>query len=80
MILTPQKPNVTAIITDGAKAVPRTLPAYVGLGDANEAIMDAVTVTELWYATPGAIEWLIKGMVLQMAEVAGRLQQAGRRF
>lgn len=59
----------------GAKAMPKALPAFVGMGDANEAIMYAVAATEEWYATPGAIEWLVKGMALHLADTAAQLQQ-----
>jgi tetratricopeptide (TPR) repeat protein len=56
----------------GAKALPRTMPAYVGMGDANEAISYVAAAMEEWDTTPGAIEWLVKGMALALAEAATR--------
>jgi tetratricopeptide (TPR) repeat protein len=60
----------------GAKALPRTMPAYVGMGDANEAIAYVAAATEEWETTPGAIEWLVKGMALALAEAATRGHRA----
>lgn len=51
----------------GAKALPRTLPHYVGLGDSAEAEAYVAAATEEWDTTPGAIEWLVKGMALALA-------------
>ncbi len=34
------------------------MPAYVGLGDENEAIGYAAEAAEAWLATPQAIAWL----------------------
>lgn len=42
----------------GRKKIPRLLPDYYGLGDANEAITYAATNQLAWRATPGALEWL----------------------
>jgi len=40
------------------KQLPRHMPAYVGLGDENEAIGYAAEAAEAWLATPQAIAWL----------------------
>ncbi len=42
----------------GLKQLPRQLPAYVGLGDENEAVAYIAEAAEAWLATPQAIEWL----------------------
>jgi tetratricopeptide (TPR) repeat protein len=60
----------------GAKALPRTMPPYVGMGDANEAVAYVAAATEEWETTPEAIEWLIKGMALALAAAATRDQRA----
>ena len=60
----------------GAKALPRTMPQYVGMGDVNEAVSYVAAATEEWDSTPGAIEWLVKGMALALADAATREQRA----
>ncbi len=42
----------------GVKQLPRHMPAYVGLGDENEAIAYAAEAADAWLATPQAIAWL----------------------
>lgn len=42
----------------GAKALPETLPAYVSLGDASEAVAYFSEFVLAWKSTPGAISWL----------------------
>jgi hypothetical protein len=59
----------------GAKALPRTMPPYVGMGDANEAVAYVAAAMEEWNTTPGAIEWLVKGMALALAETATQTQR-----
>lgn len=42
----------------GKKRLPRTLPAFYGMGDDNEAILYAAHNLAVWKRTPGALEWL----------------------
>jgi len=42
----------------GKKRLPRSLPAYVGLGDESEAVSYAASALGEWRKTPGALEWL----------------------
>ncbi len=50
-------PHVAAYLT-GAKAMPRKLPAYYGMGDDSEAAVYALTGKAPWAATTGALDWL----------------------
>jgi tetratricopeptide (TPR) repeat protein len=43
----------------GAKRLPRQLPAYIGIGDENEAVAYVADSAEAWVRIPGALEWLI---------------------
>ena len=60
----------------GARALPKTMPDYVGMGDANEAISYVAAAMEEWDSTPGAIEWLVKGMALALADAGTQAQRA----
>ena len=42
----------------GVKRLPKTPPAYVGMGDEAEAQDYILTYAQAWLATPGALEWL----------------------
>ena len=42
----------------GDKKMPRQLPAYIGIGDKNEAVAYVHGATAAWAATPGALAWL----------------------
>lgn len=42
----------------GRKRLPRTPPAYIGLGDEREAVSYAGRFQESWRRTPEALEWL----------------------
>lgn len=42
----------------GKKKMPRQLPAYIGVGDKNEAVAYVHGATEAWAATSGAVAWL----------------------
>jgi tetratricopeptide (TPR) repeat protein len=42
----------------GDKKMPRQLPAYVGMGDKNEAVAYVHGAAAAWTATPGALAWL----------------------
>ena len=42
----------------GDKKMPRQLPAYIGMGDKNEAVAYVHGATVAWVATPGALAWL----------------------
>ena len=42
----------------GDKKMPRQLPAYIGMGDKNEAVAYVHGATMAWVATPGALAWL----------------------
>lgn len=50
-------PHVPVYLT-GRKRVPGQLPAMLGWGDENEAILYAAGYLSLWRRTPGAVEWL----------------------
>ena len=52
-----ENPHVPAYLTS-KKRIPRDVPAYVGLGDENEAIAYAADHLNHWRRTPGAVEWL----------------------
>lgn len=42
----------------GTKNMPEYLPAFVGLGDDNEAVSVAADYASAWRSTPGALNWL----------------------
>jgi tetratricopeptide (TPR) repeat protein len=42
----------------GDKKMPRQLPAYIGMGDKNEAVAYVHGAAIAWIATPGALAWL----------------------
>jgi tetratricopeptide (TPR) repeat protein len=42
----------------GNKKMPRQLPAYIGMGDKNEAVAYVHGAIAAWVATPGALAWL----------------------
>jgi tetratricopeptide (TPR) repeat protein len=44
----------------GAKPLPAEAPEVIGFGDENEAIEYALEHYPLWWATPGAVDWLKK--------------------
>lgn len=44
----------------GKKRLPRTLPAFYGMGDDDEAILYAAHNLAVWKQTPGAVEWLAR--------------------
>lgn len=46
----------------GQKRLPPRLAEYVGFGDDSEAIDYAAHATEVWRATPGALDWLANGL------------------
>jgi hypothetical protein len=48
------------------------------MGDADEAVAYVAAATEEWETTPGAIEWLIKGMALALADTTLAAQRAAR--
>ncbi len=50
-------PHVPAYLL-GKKRIPKTLPAFVGMGDQNEAIHYAVDAKPIWQKTPHALDWL----------------------
>ncbi len=52
-------PHVPAYLT-GAKPLPPEAPEVLGFGDENEAIDYALEHYALWWATPGAVDWLKK--------------------
>ena len=52
-------PNVPAFLT-GASPLPAEAPEAVGFGDESEAIDYALEHYALWWATPGAVDWLKK--------------------
>lgn len=49
--------HVAALLL-GDKKMPRQLPAYVGMGDKNEAVAYVHGAAAAWAATPGALVWL----------------------
>lgn len=49
--------HVAALLL-GNKKMPRQLPAYVGMGDKNEAVAYVHGAAAAWVATPGALAWL----------------------
>lgn len=42
----------------GKRVLPSELPAFIGIGDENEAVSYAIDAIQLWAATPGALDWL----------------------
>jgi len=48
----------------GLKRLPKRLPAFIGMGDENEAICYADEAAGVWFNTPGALEWLGDFIVL----------------
>jgi len=50
-------PHVAALLL-GDKKMPRQLPAYIGMGDKNEAVAYVHGAAAAWAATPGALAWL----------------------
>lgn len=42
----------------GDRKMPRQLPAYIGMGDKNEAVAYVHGAAAAWAATPGALAWL----------------------
>jgi tetratricopeptide (TPR) repeat protein len=50
-------PHVATFLLDDKK-MPRQLPAYIGIGDKNEAIAYVHGAAEAWAATPNALAWL----------------------
>lgn len=50
-------PHVTAYLLR-LKAMPRTLPALMGMGDDSEAVVYVDNADETWMATPGAKAWV----------------------
>lgn len=50
----------------GRKKLPKRLPEYIGIGDENEAIDYAVGAIEVWYKTPGALEWLLSYLLNEL--------------
>jgi tetratricopeptide (TPR) repeat protein len=49
--------HVAALLL-GDKKMPRQLPAYIGMGDKNEAVTYVHGAAVTWAATPGALAWL----------------------
>jgi tetratricopeptide (TPR) repeat protein len=49
--------HVAALLL-GDKKMPRQLPAYIGLGDQNEAIAYVHGAAEAWAGTPNALAWV----------------------
>lgn len=49
--------HVAALLL-GDKKMPRRLPAYIGIGDKNEAVAYVHGAAAAWAATPGALAWL----------------------
>jgi len=49
--------HVAALLL-GDKKMPRQLPAYIGMGDKNEAVAYVHSAAEPWATTPGAVTWL----------------------
>ena len=56
----------------GAKAPPRSLPQYVGIGDDAEAIDYVAGAYQVWFEQPDAVDWLV-------AVIARRLPALMRR-
>jgi len=54
---TRDNPHVVALLL-GDKKMPRRLPAYIGMGDKNEAVAYVHGAAAAWAATPGALAWL----------------------
>jgi hypothetical protein len=50
-------PHVAPLLL-GDKKMPRQLPAYIGMGDKNEAVAYVHGAAEAWAATPDALVWL----------------------
>lgn len=50
-------PHVAPLLL-GDKKMPRQLPAYIGMGDKNEAVAYVHGAIAAWAATPGALAWL----------------------
>ena len=46
----------------GKKRIPNRLPAYMGLGDDDEAVHYAASHLNYWRREPGAIEWLTESL------------------
>jgi hypothetical protein len=49
--------HVAALLL-GYKKMPRQLPAYIGMGDKNEAVAYVHGAAAAWAATQGALSWL----------------------
>lgn len=54
---TRDNPHVAALLL-GEKKMPRQLPAYIGIGDKNEAVAYVHGATAAWATTPGVLAWL----------------------
>jgi tetratricopeptide (TPR) repeat protein len=52
-----ENPHVVPLLL-GKKKMPRRLPAYVGIGDQNEAVAYVHGAAAAWTATPDALAWL----------------------
>jgi tetratricopeptide (TPR) repeat protein len=55
-------PHVALYLTS-AKDLPKSMPAYFGMGDENEAVTYVAEGLRAWVETPGAVEWLAKTLV-----------------
>jgi tetratricopeptide (TPR) repeat protein len=50
----------------GARPLPKHLPAYVGIGDEDEAVAYIAQAGMAWLETPGATDWLAKTLSRQL--------------
>lgn len=51
---------------------PKSLPAYVGIGDENEAIDCVAGAQEVWIEQKGALDWLVSVIVRQLPRLFDR--------
>lgn len=51
----------------GARPLPKRMPGYYGMGDANEAVWYVMESAQAWVETPGALEWLAEALTRLVA-------------
>lgn len=56
----------------GAKAMPKRLPDYIGLGDENEAVAYVHDAAKGWAATEGALVWLREALKPEPGQSIGK--------
>ena len=60
----------------GAKAPPRHMPGYYGMGDENEAMIYTAEAVRGWLETNGALPWLVASMARALPAALGAARVA----